>query len=314
MSETIAVRIQMGVENPIRFPAKLRQDLTVADIRQIIRAEKGIDSLDGVVLIWNGQRLKNPGSTMSDLGICNDSLIICIVSKKTGREIEQLIGDDEDAKYIDDNGNPKVVCQFGSRPLGFSVWPNEKGENAIVTAVGGEAAREKGVKIGYCVHKINDKIVFNGKHDDILELLRNLSCPIQITFLDLALEYSILYSGKPLGFTVIEDKMGNNARVRKITKVSKDTETPQIGSYITAVSENEVFGEPHKDIIKLINDAGFPLQIQFRHPPKLLTSKQQRNGMPTNMVVARDLENKTKGKRNLFKWFAGKSESKREIV
>jgi len=293
----------MGVENPTVFSERVDQHSTVAQIRQIIRLKHSIDSLDGVVLIWNGQSLKNPNSTMSDLGICNDSLIICIVSKETGREIEQLIGDDEDAKYQDNNDSPEVVCEFASRPFGFSVWPNEKGENAIVTMVSGQSARDKGVKIGYCVYRVNDKIVFNGQHNDILDILRNLKCPIKLTFLDIALEYSILYTGKPLGFTVIQDREGNNARVRKINKRKERMEAPQIGSYVAAVSGMDVFGEPHKDIIELINAAGFPLEVRFRHPPKLLSAKMQRDGMPKNMKDAGDLDKETKRKSNLFKWF-----------
>jgi len=313
ISELITVRIQMGVENPSRFSEKVELDSTVAEIRQIIRAKHNISSSDGVVLIWNGQSLKNPDSSMSDLGICNDSLIICIVSKETGREIEELIGDDEEeAKYKDHYDEPEVVCKFVSRPFGFAVWPNEKGENAIVTMVEGESAREKGIKIGYCVYKVNAKTVFNSKHNDILEVLRNLECPIQVTFLDLALEYTILYTSKPLGFSVIQDRKGNNARVRKISKVKEGIETPQIGSYVTAVSGKTVFGERHKDIVKLINDVGFPVEVQFRHPPKLLSSKKTKDGLPKHMKDAGDRETETKGKRKLFKWFAGKSESKKE--
>jgi len=299
----------MGVENPTLYPAKVQQDMTVAQMREIIRAEKSIDSMDGIVLIWNGQSLKNPDSTLSDLGVWNDSLIICIVSKETGRGIEQLVGDDEDAKYKDDNDNPEIVREFSSRPFGFSIWPNEKGENAIVTMVSAETLREKGVKIGYCVYKVNDTIVFNGKHDDILELLRNLKCPIRIAFLDLALEYSITYTGKPLGFTVIQDRKGNNARVRKINTLKDRMETPQIGSYVTAVSGKNVFGEPHKDIVALINEAGFPLEVQFRHTPKLLSSKKQKDGMPKNMKDAGHNEKASKGGRGLFKWLVSKYES-----
>jgi len=304
MSELIDVRIQMGVENPAVFWEKVEEHSTVVQMREFIRLKHSIDTSDGVVLIWNGQSLKSPNTTLSDLGICNDSLIICIVSKETGREIEQLIGDEEDAKYKDNNDKPEVVCEFVSRPFGFSVWPNEKGENAIVTMVNGKSAREKGVKIGYCVYKVNDEIVFNGVHNDILDILRNLKCPIKLTFIDLALEYAILYSAKPLGFTVLEDREGNNARVRKIDKLKERMETPQIGSYITAISGKNVFGEPHKFIIELINEAGFPLEVQFRHPPKLLNAKKQKDGMPKKMKDAGDLENETKRKSKLFKWFA----------
>jgi len=304
MSEFIAVRVQMGVENPAVFLEKIEQQSTVDQLRQIIRQNHSIDRLYGLVLIWNGQSLKNPDSNLSDLGICNDSLIICIVSKETGREIEQLIEDDEDAKYKDNNDNPEIFsCEFVSRPFGFSVWPNEKGENAIVTMVSGASAREKGVKIGYCVYKVNDKIVFNGQHKDILGILRNLNCPIKLTFIDLALQYSILYSAKPLGFTVIQDREGNNARVGKINNLKGGMETPQIGSYVTAVSGKDVFGEPHEDIIERINEAGFPLEVQFRHPPKLLSAKKQKDGMPKKMKDAGDLEKETKRKK-LFKWFA----------
>merc|ERR1719419_663400 len=107
---------------------------------------------------------------------------------------------------------------------------------------------------------------------------------------------------------------GNNARVRKISKIKEGMQTPQIGSYITAVSGKEVFGERHQYIVELINDAGFPLEVQFRYPPKLLSSKKQKDGMPKNMKDAGDREKEAKRKRNLFKWFAGKSESKKEIA
>lgn len=314
MSEIISVRIQMGVENPTRFSEKVEQYLTVDDVRRFIRVKHNIDSSDGVVLIWNGQSLKNPDSTMADLGICNDSLIICIVSKETGREIEQLIEDDEEAKYKDDQREPAVVCQFVSRPFGFAIWANEKAENAIVTKVGGKPALEQGIKIGYCVYKVNDECVFNKRHTDILDLLKHADCPIKVSFIDLASEYTILYKSKPLGFTVIQDREGNNARVRKINKVKEGVETPKIGSYVTAINGKDVFGTNHKDIVKIINDAGFPLEVHFRHSPKLLNSKLAKDGESKNNKDEGDREKETKGKRKLFKWFAGKSESKKDSV
>merc|ERR550517_1933817 len=125
----------MGVDDPTRFRKSVPQDSTVDDMKQIIRMQQDVASSDGLVLISNGQRLKNPDITLGDLGICNDSMIICIISKEKGRNIEQLFSDDEEAKYRDDAVEPILECTFNSRPFGFAVWANEKGENGIVTKV-----------------------------------------------------------------------------------------------------------------------------------------------------------------------------------
>lgn len=272
MSDLITVRIQIGLNKEQRFGKTIPQDSTIDDLRRIIRGNPDIDisPSDGVVLISNGQSLKNPNITLADLGICSESLIICIISKETGREIEQLIHDEEDNKYDDGKVIPVLECVFDSRPFGFAVWANERGQNAIVTKVAGENALREGVMIGYCVYKVNDKLVFNQSHEEVLGYLKKMRCPLKVTFIDLGREYTIAFQSKPLGFTVVQDREGNNAKVSKINKKKAVDAGVKIGSYVTAVNNLYVFGFGHRKIISIINKAEFPITLRFRRPPKLL--------------------------------------------
>jgi len=260
----------VGLDKRIRFSKTVPQDTTVDDMRRLIRQAQNISSNDGVVLISNGQSLKNPDITMADLGICNDSMIICIISKEKGRDIEKLIGDEDGEQYKDSRLEPVLECEFTSRPFGFAVWANESGDNAIVTKVAGRKALQYGIQVGYCVYKVNDLLVFNWKHKEVLKCLKTTSCPIRLTFLDLGHEYTVSFEGKPLGFTVVQDKESNNAKVSKINLKSANQKGIKIGSYIISVNDQRVFGMAHKGIIEIINRARFPINLRFRQPPKLL--------------------------------------------
>jgi len=295
MSDLITVRIQMGVDDPTRFRKSVPQDLTVDDLKQIIRVDQEIASSDGVVLISNGQRLKNPDLTLIDLGICNDSMIICIISKEKGRNIEQLVSDEEEQKYREDHVEPVLECLFEKRPFGFAVWANEKAENAIVTKVAGENALTLGIKIGFCVYRVNDQVVFNKTHKDVLECLKTTRCPLRVTFIDLGREYTITFHAKPLGFTVVQDKEENNAKVSKVNFQTAGQEAIRVGSYILAVNNEKVYGLKHRDIIMLINSARFPLSITFRQVPKLLTVFRNKK---SPKVRKKDEKNKKK----IFNW------------
>jgi len=295
MAEIVSVRIQMGVDNPVRFNKNLPQDLTVDDLRHVVRTDQGINSSDGVVLIWNGERLKHPDATLVDLGICNDSMIICIISKEKGRRIEQLVSDDEEEKYREDGVQPVLECNFSSRPFGFAVWANEKAENAIVTKVAGRNALQLGIKIGYCVYKVNDRVVLNQTHKAVLECLKSTGCPLRVTFIDLGREYKITFGAKPLGFTVVQDKEENNAKVSKVNSKANVKEGLTVGSYVTAVNNRPVYGFKHGEIINCINRARFPLQLTFRQPPKLLNVINKKK-MPGSK------KNSEKSKKKIFQW------------
>ena len=190
--------------------------------------------------------------------------------KETGREIEQLINDEEDSRYNDEKVLPVLECVFNSRPFGFAVWANERGQNAIVTKVAGENALRLGIMIGYCVYKVNDKLVFNQSHEEVLGYLKDMSCPLKVTFIDLGREYTVAFQSKPLGFTVVQDREGNNAKVSKINKKKAVDAGVKIGSYVTAVNNLYVFGLGHRNIISVINKAEFPITLRFRRTPKLL--------------------------------------------
>jgi len=276
MVDLITVRIQVGLDKRIQFSKKVPQDSTVDDMRRIIRLHQKIDSSDGVVLISNGQSLKNPDITMADLGICNDSMIICIISKEKGRDIEMLIGDKEETPHKDNRMEPVLECVFVTRPFGFAVWPDEKGENAIIVKVARKTALQYGIQIGYCVYKVNNTIVFDRKHNEVLHFLKAITCPVRITFLDMGHEYTMIFQGKPLGFTVVHDKESNNARVSKINRKNPAEKGLKIGSYVISVNDKHVFGMRHTKIIECINDAQFPIRLKFRFPPKLLMVRKQK--------------------------------------
>jgi len=270
MADFITVKIQIGVENYIRFSKTVQADTTVDEMKKIIREHANIEPAFGVVLISNGKPLRFPDITLSDHGICNGSMIICIISKETGRDIEKLMGFDKQEKSEDDL-EMALTCQFWSRPFGFAVWANEKGENAIVTKVSGEDAIMLGIKIGYCVYKVNGTQVLNMKHDVILDYLKNLECPLRITFLDLGDEYTITFQAKPLGFTVVPDQEDRNAKVSKNNTKESVNLGVKVASHIVEVNGQDVFGLKHQEILSVINKKdAFPLEIIFRRPPKLL--------------------------------------------
>jgi len=271
MSDFMTLRIQLGVDGYIRFEKTVLQETTVQEMRRIIREHGKIDPSYGIVLISNGKALRNPDLTLADHGICNDSLIICIISKERGRDIELLIGEEKEEVQCNDEMLETVLeCQFQKRPFGFAVWANEMGDNAIVTKVSGKYALNVGVKIGYCVYKLNNKLVYNSKHEDVLDDLKSLKCPVTISFLDLGQESVITFQMKPLGFSVTHDQDENNAKVSKISSGTAIALGVRIGSYVIGVNDDNVFGMNYHQIISCINKAGFPITLRFRKTPNLL--------------------------------------------
>jgi len=270
MSELITVRIQVGVTKAISIIKSVALYTTVEEMRLIIRQDQNIEPHFGVVLIFNGSNLKNPEAMLYDFGICDDSMIICIISKETGREIEQLLGneEEEEGKQKEETHKKVLECEFFARPLGFAVWADEKGQNAIVTKVSTYNASKHGMRIGYCVYEVNDELVFNNNHSIILSYLRTIDCPLRVTFLDLGKEYTISFPSKSLGFTVVKDKEENNARVSKTRKKAARLGV-KVGSHIVAVNDVSVFGMEHKRIVNIINAALFPIKLTFREPPRL---------------------------------------------
>lgn len=270
MADFITVRVQVGVEDYVRFSKSVPQDTSVDEMKKLIREAAKIKASFGVVLISNGKPLRIPEATLHDHGICNDSLIICIISTTTGRDIEQLIGEDEKEEANDLGEKIALECQFDCRPFGFAVWANEKGENAIVTKVSGKNAITLGLKIGYCVYQVNRTLVFNMKHNDVLDYLKNVVCPLRVTFLDLGDEYTITFPRKPLGFTVVQDREARNAKVSKINTKEAVGQGVKIASHIVEVNDQSVFGLKHLEIVDIINGDEFPIKLKFRRPPKLL--------------------------------------------
>jgi hypothetical protein len=266
MSELVTLRIQIGIHKPTRFSLTVPWGTTVEDFRTCVRQEENIDPAFWLILIYNGRILKKPDFTLYELGICDDSFLTCIISKNTGIEIEGLFSDEEDENEQD----YETACEanFYTRPFGFAVLPNEDGENAIVTEVTRNLTIQRGVKIGYCVYKVNDNIVFGKEHKEVLNCLKKAACPVNVQFIDKGSEETITFESKPLGFTVIEDKERTNAKVSK-TEKSAASKGVKVGSYIVLVNGETVFGRLYKDICAVINSSNFPITLTFRRPPKV---------------------------------------------
>ena len=79
-----------------------------------------------------------------------------------------------------------IVCskKFTNKPFGFSVAPDEFGMNAIVTKVTTEEALEAGIKIGFCVAKVQNRIVLDYNHAEILNYVTKAKLPSIISFAD----------------------------------------------------------------------------------------------------------------------------------
>jgi len=257
-------------ENPDTcFSKTVSLNLRVKELEQQIREDQNIPKDLGVLLLCQGEQLKKLDTILDHRDILsNNALINCIFKGDYCDNWE------EEEQYQDDKAEPVLECEFKSRPFGFAVWANDKGENGIVTKVDGKEALDLGILIGYCVYKVNDQCVFNKPHKKVLSCLKNSSCPLRITFLDLGQEYTIAFKTKPLGFTVIQDKEDNNAKVCKINMRAAALGGVKIGSYITAVNNKLVFGMKHRDILSIISQSLFPINLRFRRPPKL--SKRDR--------------------------------------
>jgi len=292
MSELITVRVQMGVSSPRRVQFTVPLETTVDDFRRLLRQDQNVDPSYGIVLIYNGTKLSDPDTSFEELGICNDSLIICIISKNTGREIEELFGDKEDEKADQD-----IACEidFNTRPFGFAIWANEFGKNAIVTKVSKRSTIEMGIRVGFCVYKVNDTIVLGWWHKEVLNCLKKTECPVKIQFIDRGWEQTLMFHSKPLGFTVVQDKQQTNAKVIK-TEEQAASMGVKIGSHIVKVNEEQVFGWLHKEICTIINKAKFPIKLTFRMPPKLQASSLK------NRLVGRNKGSLTKSTKKKFGW------------
>lgn len=265
----ITLRIQLDIDGDqgTKFTMTVPKSLHVEELKRVILKQKNLSKNAIVVLSCQEKILKDSTVTLDRLEfVTNNVLISCIVTK---REDEQVKADDEEAQYQDDKIEPVLECEFIKRPLGFAVWANEKGENAIVTKVAGQNALTLGIQIGYCVYKINDQCVLNKKHKEVLFCLKKTICPLRIIFVDLGQEYTIAFKTKPLGFTVVQDKEDNNAKVSQINMRAAALGGVRIGSYVTAVNNKLVFGMKHREILSIINNALFPINLRFRRPPKL---------------------------------------------
>jgi len=286
MTETFHVRVQMGIKPGSRIERlRISAGSMVPDLASgLSTSTPDKISVTRMNLVYNGNAIFRYGQipemyqniTLGQMGIMKDSLIICILSsagpasEKTQeqKEIEALGADESEVG----KENLKIVltCEFKKRPFGFAVWANAQGKNAIVTKVAGANALKLGIQIGFVVYKCNDELVYGQPHDTVLELLKTTPTPLSLKFADLGEEYTCAFTQKPLGFTVIQDREENNAKVSKINTRAAQNLGVLIGSYVVGVNTVKVFGMKHKAIIAEINRASFPINIIFRHPPPLL--------------------------------------------
>lgn len=285
----IQVKAQIGVGNAKVLTVNTTKNSRFEDLRRMIAESQGV-APSRCTTIWNGDVVTDMSRILGDFGVTNGSKFIFIVSSRTGTHSEQdqrVITTHTPANDEAGDGNLNIVlrCVFDSRPFGFAVWANASGKNAIVTKVAGANALQLGIQIGYVVYNCNGEKVYGRPHDEVLELLKTTKCPLKLEFADLAQAYVCSFTAKPLGFTVIQDREENNAKVSKINTRAAQNLGVLIGSYVVGVNNANVFGKKHKAIIAEINKANFPINIKFRHPPALL------------MLAPRQRRRKKSGKR-----------------
>lgn len=289
MSDTeITVKAQIGVGQAKVLDVRTDKNSRFEDLRRSIAQSQDVNP-SRVTCIWNGDVITDMSRILGDFGVTHGSKFIFIVSSRTGvhSESDQKVIKTHTPANDGDDGDLKIVlrCSFESRPFGFAVWANASGKNAIVTKVAGANALQLGIQIGYVVYNCNGEKVYGRPHDEVLELLKTTKCPLKLEFADLAKAYVCSFTAKPLGFTVIQDREENNAKVSKINTRAAQNLGVLIGSYVVGVNNINVFGRKHKAIIAEINKASFPINIKFRHPPALL------------MLAPRQRRRKKSGKR-----------------
>lgn len=288
MDQEIQVKAQIGVGNSKLLTVNTTKNSRFEDLTRSIADSQGVNA-NRVTTIWNGDVMTDPSIVIGDRGVTNGSKIIFIISSRAGTHTEQdqrVITTHTPANDAQDASLQIVLrCSFESRPFGFAVWANASGKNAIVTKVAGANALQLGIQIGYVVYNCNGEKVYGRPHDEVLELLKTTKCPLKLEFADLAQAYVCAFTAKPLGFTVIQDREENNAKVSKINTRAAQNLGVLIGSYVVGVNNVNVFGKKHKQIIAEINKASFPINIKFRHPPALL------------MLAPRQRRRKKSGKR-----------------
>jgi len=259
--DSILLTVQIGLPPKTSlFDIGTRSSETVGRLKALIANHKQTTA-DRVTLIWNGKKLDHNDRPIANLGMMSKSKIIAILSSKPASPPEP-----------EQPEKPKIVltCKFNKRPFGFAVWANADGKNAIVTKVAGKQALQLGIQIGYVVDSCNGEEVYGKPHDEVLDLLKTTECPLTLKFADLGEQYECQFKKKPLGFTVIQDREENNAKVSKINTREAQDHGVKIGSYIVKVNDTSCFGWKHLEIIQLINKSSFPMTITYRHPPPLL--------------------------------------------
>lgn len=272
----INCKVQIGVgESSETQKLLINSNLSIDELKKKISADQEKEP-SSCNIIWNGKKLKNGDMLLGEMGITEGSRLIIIFSST--KPIDQQTKQEREETRIVEPMRPEsekehkivLACTFESRPFGFAVWANAHGKNAIVTKVAGTNALKLGIQIGYVVYNCNNVKVYGRPHDEVLELLKTTKCPLYLEFADLGDEYTCSFTAKPLGFTVIQDREENNAKVSKINTRAAQNLGVLIGSYVVGVNQTAVFGQKHKAIISHINRASFPINIRFRHPPPLL--------------------------------------------
>jgi len=278
MQSTIAIGVQIGIgASAQNLTLNLNATDKISHLRFVIAQNRNTDPAL-VNLIWNSSKIQPDDNDLSigDIGMTDGSNIICILS--SGRKYADQSKQEKDEaklgteKQEDADAEHEIVlsCEFDRRPFGFAVWANAQGKNAIVTKVAGKNALTLDIKIGYVVYRCNGKKVYGRPHDEVLQELKTTKCPLTLEFADLGEEYECDFKEKPLGFTVIQDREENNAKVSKINTRGAQDKGIKIGSYIVKVNDEDCFGSKHKEIINTINRSQFPMSLVLRHPPSLL--------------------------------------------
>jgi len=153
-------------------------------------------------------------------------------------------------------------CTFVSRPFGFRVASEQNNMNTVVKHIGNKNLLTAGLRPGYCVYKVNKTGVLREPYKKVIRRIKGTPCPLQLGFVKLLWDQSIVFQTKPLGFSVFASG-NNNVEVGRLNTRSAMKKGVKVGSQIVGVNNNLVRGWKYYDIVKTIKEATFPLVLRF---------------------------------------------------
>ena len=75
------------------------------------------------------------------------------------------------------------VITFNQKPFGFSAIMDTRGKNCIVSSIQNKSNITKGMTVASRVYSINDRIVIDWKHKEIIKKMVKTPLPLKVAFI-----------------------------------------------------------------------------------------------------------------------------------